>query len=112
MSTGSTATPSSSDATLDLGCGEGRLARDLAARGHRITGVDASATLLRAATEAHADGRYVLADAAALPFEDPSSDLVVAYNSLMDIQDMPAAVREAGEPAQHDDLVLGALSGA
>ena len=80
---------------LEVGCGEGRVARDLAARGHRVTGVDASPTLLRAATEAHADGRYVLADAAALPFEDASFDLVVAYNSLMDVQDMPAAVREA-----------------
>lgn len=82
-------------ATLDLGCGEGRVARDLAARGHRVTGVDASPTLLRAAAEAHADGRYVLADAAALPFEAASFDLVVAYNSLMDIQDMPVALREA-----------------
>jgi SAM-dependent methyltransferase len=82
-------------ATLEVGSGEGRVARDLAARGHRVTGVDASPTLLRAATDAHADGHYVLADAAALPFEDASFDLVVAYNSLMDVQDMPTAVREA-----------------
>lgn len=43
-------------ATLEIGCGEGRVARDLAARGHRVTGIDASTTLLRAAREAHPDG--------------------------------------------------------
>jgi SAM-dependent methyltransferase len=37
----------------------------------------------------------VLADAARVPFGDGAFDLVVAYNSLMDIEDMEAAVREA-----------------
>ena len=82
-------------ATLEVGCGEGRVARDLGARGHRVTGIDASPTLLAAAAEAHAEGEYLVADAAALPFADASFDLVVAYNSLMDVEDMPAAVREA-----------------
>ena len=87
--------PAPGKATLELGCGEGRVARDLAERGHEVTGVDASPTLLAAAREAHAGGRYVLADAAAVPLPDAAFDLVVAYNSLMDIEDMPGAVREA-----------------
>jgi SAM-dependent methyltransferase len=33
--------------------------------------------------------------AEALPFDDRAFDLVVAYNSLMDVDDMPVAVREA-----------------
>ena len=82
-------------ATLDVGCGEGRVARDLAARGHSVTGIDASPTLVELARAAHPDGEYVLADAAALPFADASFDLVVAFNSLMDVQDMPGAIREA-----------------
>jgi SAM-dependent methyltransferase len=82
-------------ATLELGCGEGRVCRDLAARGHLVTGLDASPTLLAAAREAGPEGEYVLADAADAPFDDASFDLVVAYNSLMDIDDMPGAVREA-----------------
>jgi SAM-dependent methyltransferase len=81
--------------TLDLGCGEGRLTRDLAAREHRVIGIDNSPTLLRYAREAHPDGSYELADAASLPYADASFDLVVAYNALMDIADMPGAVREA-----------------
>jgi ubiquinone/menaquinone biosynthesis C-methylase UbiE len=67
-----------------------------------VTGIDSSPTLLRYAREADPDGTYELADAARVPFADASFDLVVAYNSLMDVDDMPAAVREAArvlEPA-------------
>src|SRR6202521_2966563 len=81
--------------TLELGCGEGRVARDLVARKHRVIGIDSSPTLLRYAKEADPVGKYTLADTARLPFDDASVDLVVAYNSLMDISDMPGAVREA-----------------
>jgi SAM-dependent methyltransferase len=87
--------PPAGRATLEVGCGEGRVARDLAARGHHVTGIDSSPTLLRAAREADPDGRYELADAATLPFEDDSFDLIVAYNALMDVEDMPGSVREA-----------------
>jgi SAM-dependent methyltransferase len=87
--------PQPGRATLEIGCGEGRVTRDLASRGHRVTAVDASPTLLAAAQEALPEAEYVLADAADLPFGDDSFDLVVSYNSLIDIQDMPGAVREA-----------------
>ena len=82
-------------AALDLGCGEGRVARDLKAHGYDVVGIDAAPTLVRLAQEADPGGEYRVADAAALPFEDASFDLVVAFNSLMDIDDMPSAVREA-----------------
>ncbi|HZB86656.1 MAG TPA: class I SAM-dependent methyltransferase, partial [Gaiellaceae bacterium] len=81
--------------TLDLGCGEGRVARDLAALGYVVTGIDASPAMVSAARAAHPDGEYLVGEAASLPFADASFDLVVAYNSLMDIDDMPGAVREA-----------------
>ena len=81
--------------TLEIGCGEGRVTRDLRDRGHTVIGIDASPSLLAAAAEADPDGVYELSDAAALPFENERFDLVVAYNSLMDIDDMSGAVREA-----------------
>jgi SAM-dependent methyltransferase len=87
--------PSPSGRTLEIGCGEGRVTRDLAARGHRVTALDASPTLLRAAAERDPNGDYVLGTAEALPFADATFDLVVAYNVLIDVSDMPAAVREA-----------------
>ena len=80
--------------TLEIGCGEGRVTRDLTARGHRVVGVDGSATLLHHARRSDLSGRYVRGDACALPFGDGSVDLAVAYNSLMDFDDMPGAVRE------------------
>ncbi|MGM1065771.1 class I SAM-dependent methyltransferase [Saccharothrix sp. Mg75] len=88
--------PDPGRATLDLGCGEGRVSRDLVGRGHLVTGVDASPALLAAARQAHPEGRYLPADAADLPFPDGGFDLVVAYNVLMDVDDMPGAVAEVG----------------
>jgi SAM-dependent methyltransferase len=87
--------PSPGRRTIEIGCGEGRVTRDLKARGHQVVGVDAAPTLVGLAREADREGEYVVADAARLPFEDASFDLAVAFNSLMDIDDMPAAVREA-----------------
>ena len=80
--------------TLEVGCGEGRVTRDLTARGHRVVAVDGSATLLRHAAEADPGGRYVRGDASSLPVADASVDIVVAYNTLMDFDDMPRAVSE------------------
>lgn len=81
--------------TLDLGCGEGRVARDLRAAGHDVVAIDISSTLVALARQADPDGEYLVANAAALPFADDTFDLVVAFNTLMDFDDMPGAVREA-----------------
>jgi SAM-dependent methyltransferase len=90
--------------TLEVGCGEGRVARDLAQRGHMVVALDASPTLVAMAAGADPAGCYLVADAANLPFPDGAFDTVVAYNSLMDVADMPAAVQEASrvlEPGGH-----------
>jgi SAM-dependent methyltransferase len=86
--------PPRGERTLDVGCGEGRVSRDLVERGHRVVGIDTSATLVRLAGDADARSWYLRADAAALPFVDECFDLVVAYNSLMDVDDMGGSVRE------------------
>ena len=83
-------------ATLDVGCGEGRVTRDLTARGHSTVGVDLSPTLVRMAAEADPAGDYRVAHASELPFDDGAFDLVVAYNVLMDVDALGAAVAEAG----------------
>jgi len=85
---------------LDLGCGEGGYSRELARRGARVTGVDGSERLVTVARErAHServDVQYVCANASALQdIGNESFDFVVAAMSLMDVEDYPAAVREA-----------------
>ena len=79
---------------LEVGCGEGRVSRDLAARGYRVTGLDAAPTLVRAAAELDPHGEYLVGHAEELPFPDQAFDLVVAYNALMDVADMPRTVSE------------------
>ena len=81
--------------TLEVGCGEGRVARDLVQRGHRVTACDSALELVKLATDADKTSHYLRCDAAALPFRDESFDLIVFYNSLMDIDDMESSVREA-----------------
>ena len=80
---------------LDVGCGEGRLPRDLKARGYDVIGCDASETLIGHAREADPHGEYHVANGAALPFDDASMDLVTAFMSLQDMDDLESAVSEA-----------------
>lgn len=81
--------------TIDLGCGEGRLGRALAAIGHTVVGVDSSPTL---AALARAAGGYreVLEQAAdSISLPDASADLLVAFMSLHDMDELDGPVCEA-----------------
>jgi SAM-dependent methyltransferase len=86
--------PKPSGRTLDLGCGEGRLSRDLAALGHDVVGIDASPAMLAAARVAAPEIEVQEADAAALPLPDGSFDLVVAFMSLQDVENLDGAIGE------------------
>jgi SAM-dependent methyltransferase len=83
--------------TLDVGCGEGRVARDLAALGHRVVAMDAAPTMVRRTAEAGGGLTGVVrADATTLPLPDGAADLAVAFMSLHDMDDMAGAVGEIG----------------
>ena len=86
--------PSPPARVVDVGCGEGRLPRDLKSLGYEVIGLDGSPTLIAAAREADPGGRYEVADAAALPLPDASADLVTAFMSLQDVDDLDRALRE------------------
>lgn len=85
---------------VDIGCGGGWLARDLAARGARVTGTEISNQQLGdARARGDADGKisYVVGPAEALPLADASVDAAVFMNSLHHVPEasMSAALREA-----------------
>ena len=87
--------PSPGRLTLDIGCGEGRLSRDLKALGHTIAAFDSSPTMIAGARQADGSIEAHVADAAKLPLADAVADLAIAFMSLQDMDDMPGALREA-----------------
>lgn len=86
--------PPPSGWALDIGSGEGRLTRELSERGYQIVGLDASAPAVRAFRQAAPEPAVVRGDAARLPFPDGTFELVIAFMSLINFDDIHAALRE------------------
>ena len=82
---------------LDLGCGAGLLANDLAAHGHRVTGLDATADHLAIARarDRTRTATYLVGDARTLPFADGSFDVVCAMDLLEHVEEPARVVAEA-----------------
>ncbi len=83
---------------LDVGSGTGFLALELAARGHRVTGLDfAPAMIARAREKAAAQGlaaRFDQGDAERLPYPNGSFDLVISRHVLWTLPHPEAALDE------------------
>lgn len=79
---------------LDVGTGEGQVARVVATRGARVVGVDPSWAQLSEARRRGGGVRLARAGAAALPFSAASFDAAVACLVFEHIDDMDAAVAE------------------
>jgi SAM-dependent methyltransferase len=99
--------PPPSGLTLDVGCGEGRGARELSAIGYRVVGIDRSPTLVAAAAER--GSTVVLGDAGRLPFVDGCASLVFASMSLLDIDDLESAINEIGRVLQPGGSLVAAI---
>jgi SAM-dependent methyltransferase len=80
----------------DIGCGPGRLAPFLAARGLSPQGIDLSPEMVRVARRDYPEFAFDVADLRALPFQDASLAGVVCWYSLMFLApcDRPVAFSE------------------
>ena len=78
---------------VDLASGSGPMARELAAPGRTVVGVDLSAAELKLADKRGA-GPLVQADARVLPFRDGSVDVITSALGLVVVQPLAAVLAE------------------
>jgi len=79
---------------LDLGCGDGQIARALASSGVSVVGVDPTTNQIDVAAERAGGPVFAQAGAAVLPFSDGAFDGVIACLVFEHIDDVDAAIGE------------------
>ncbi|AZO25031.1 class I SAM-dependent methyltransferase [Mesorhizobium sp. M1E.F.Ca.ET.045.02.1.1] len=93
---------------LDIGCGKGGFAKELATAGSHVIGIDPEASAISAAALATSGATFQVASAEALPFQDGSFDAVTMINSLHHVPAalMSAALREAARVLSIEGLLF------
>jgi SAM-dependent methyltransferase len=95
---------------LDLGCGTGELARDLAVSGFRVAGCDIAPQMLRRAAAADPDARVgwlrLAPQWSSLPFGSASVDAVVAASVLEYVPDPCVVLRECARVLRPSGILL------
>ena len=80
---------------LDMGCGAGAFCALAARRGARVSGIDASATLIAIAQQRVPQGDFRVGEIEDLPYADNSFDVVTAFNSIQYAATPLGALKEA-----------------
>mgnify|MGYP001826168885 FL=1 len=88
--------PGAARLVLDVGTGEGQLARAIAATGAEVIGLDPTVPQIEVARERAGGPLYVLAGAAALPVADASVDAVVVCLVLEHVDALDRSLAEIG----------------
>lgn len=93
---------------LDIGCGEGGFARQIAVEGAMVTGIDPQPQAVAKARVAAPGVQFEIATAEALPFEDHAFDLAIMINSLhhVPVSLMDAALGEARRVLRKDGSLI------
>jgi SAM-dependent methyltransferase len=104
------ARPAPGENVVDVGCGTGNAALLAAERGARVTGVDPAERLLEVArADAAARGleaTFVKGDAASIPLDDGSADLVVSVFGVIFAPDPEAAAAELARVTAGDGRIV------
>lgn len=83
---------------LDAGCGEGYMARLLAEKGAKVTGIDSSTGLITAARNHEQSGTLAVSfdvgSVDSLPYGPDEFDVVVCNHLVNDLQEPSSAIRE------------------
>jgi len=82
------------DVVLDVGCGDGQIARALAANGATVLGIDPTQMHIDIANERAGGPTYQLGSAISLPVGDATQDAVVACLVFEHIDEVDAAIAE------------------
>jgi 2-polyprenyl-6-hydroxyphenyl methylase/3-demethylubiquinone-9 3-methyltransferase len=95
---------------LDVGCGGGLLAEELARLGSRVTGVDPSAASLAVARDHSADAgldvTYLRGSGEALPLPDASFDIACCCDVLEHVRDLEQVISETSRVLKPGGLYL------
>jgi demethylmenaquinone methyltransferase/2-methoxy-6-polyprenyl-1,4-benzoquinol methylase len=93
-------------AALDIACGSGKIALELAGRGSRVTGLDFSPEMLAVAHRTQPETAFVRGDALALPFPDgafQAATMGFGLRNLVDptrgLEEMARVLRPGGRAA-------------
>lgn len=93
---------------LDIGCGGGGVAKQLAAEGAEVTGIDPLDEAIRTASAAAPKAKFITAGAEALPLNAGTFDIALMVNSLHHVPGplMHAALREALRVLKRDGTLI------
>jgi SAM-dependent methyltransferase len=101
---------SAGDRVVDVGCGTGNAALLAAERGARVTGIDPAQRLLEVATATAGErglaANFLPGEAADMPLEDDSADVVLSVFGVIMAQDPQAAAAEIDRVSASSARVL------
>jgi len=92
---------------LDLCCGTGQIAKGLADRGYRVTGLDGSEAMLRFACENAPGAEFIHADARSFKLPDKFQAVISAFDSLnhvMEFEELKMVFRNVCAALEDDGL--------
>ncbi|NRB15970.1 MAG: class I SAM-dependent methyltransferase [Rhizobiales bacterium] len=94
---------------LEIGCGPGGLARDLASAGYRVTGIDSSSSMVQRAEQnqpASNAVQFLQADALNMPIQNEKYDVVIAASLLNVVKNKQKLISEMMRVTKVNGIIM------